>query len=96
MKLLVEEKINQLTKNDNLKKFFNNKPMNIKALNQRVNGKWLTLGSKENNDGECSIYLKEKFRVNNIDPKNFHIVIVAANQCLYKNSIFNFLNSKPP
>ena len=94
MKLLVEEKINQLTKNDNLKKFFNNKPMNIKALNQRVNGELLTLGSKENNDGECSIYLKEKFRVNNIDPKNFHIVIVAANQCLQKNSIYNFFKFK--
>ena len=65
MKLLVEEKINQLKKNDNLKKFFNNKPMNIKALNERVNGKYLTSSFDENNDGECSIYLKEKF-ANNI------------------------------
>ena len=93
MKLLVEKKINQLTKNDNLKKFFNNKPMNIKALNERVNGKYLTSVSTKNNDGECSIYLKEKFS-NNIDPKNFHIVIVPVNQCLYKNSIYNFFKFK--
>ena len=90
MKVLVEEKIHQLTKNDNLKKFFNNKPMNIKALDERVNGKILASSfSNANNDGECSAYLKERFS-NNIDPKNFHIVIVPFSRCLYANDISNF------
>jgi len=90
MKVLINEKIHQLTKNDNFKKFFNNKPMNIKPLNETINGRWLvSTRSNANNDGECSAYLKERFS-NNIDPKNFHIVIVPFSRCLYANDIFNF------
>ena len=90
MKVLVEEKIHQLTKNDNFKKFFNNKPMNIKALNETIKGYGIvSTRSNANNNGECSAYLKERFS-NNIDPKNFHIVIVPFSRCLYENDIFNF------
>ena len=59
MKALVEKKINQLTENDKFKKFFNNKPMNIKAFDENTDGNWLVSSrSNPNNDGECSAYLK--------------------------------------
>ena len=94
MKVLVEEKIHQLTKNDNFKKFFNNKPMSIKALNETIKGYGIvSTRSNANNNGECSAYLKERFS-NNIDPKNFHIVIVPFSRCLYENDIFNLGHKK--
>ena len=90
MKVLVEEKINQLTENDKFKKFFNNKPMNIKALDENIDGTWLVSSLRNsNNNGECSAYLKEKFS-NNINPKNFHIVIVPFSRCLFVSDTSNF------
>lgn len=90
IKAQVEKKIHQLKENDNLKKFFNNKPMNIKALDIISDGRWsVNLNYGEYHDGECSNFLKQKYR-NNLDPKNFHIVIVPFHHCLYKKTNFNF------
>lgn len=90
IKAQVEKKMHQLKENDNLKKFFNNKPMNIKALDINPDdGGWLVSHGKTYLDGECSNFLKQKYN-NNLDPKNFHIVIVPFHRCLYKTINFNY------
>lgn len=90
IKAQVEKKIHALKEDGNLKKIFNNKPMDFKALDIRTDdGSYLASNASTYNDGECSYLLNKRYR-NNLDPKNFHIVIVPVNLCLYKKNISNF------